>query len=81
MGADGIAISADGSRLDYCPLASRNFYSVDTRMLIDLGIDEAKVACRITNEGDRRGASDANKLQNKLPDKSISVYRRMIPLQ
>lgn len=30
MVSDGIAISADGSRLYYCPLASRRLYSVST---------------------------------------------------
>jgi sugar lactone lactonase YvrE len=58
MGTDGIAISADGSRLYYCPLASRKLYSVDTEMLIDRGIDEAKVSSTVTDEGDRGGAAD-----------------------
>jgi sugar lactone lactonase YvrE len=58
MGTDGIAISADGSRLYYCPLASRRLYSVDTEMLIDSGIDDADVASTVTDEGDRGGASD-----------------------
>lgn len=35
MGSDGIAISADGSRLHYCPLASRRWYSVATDALTD----------------------------------------------
>lgn len=30
MGADGIAIAADGSRLYYCPLAGRRWYSVES---------------------------------------------------
>jgi sugar lactone lactonase YvrE len=58
MGTDGIAINADGSRLYYCPLTSRKLYSVDTRMLIDRGIDEAKVSSTVTDEGDRGGAAD-----------------------
>jgi sugar lactone lactonase YvrE len=74
MGTDGIASSADGSHLYYYPLASRKLYSVDTKMPIDRGTDEAKVATTVTNEGDRRGAFDANKLQTSLPDKSICLY-------
>jgi sugar lactone lactonase YvrE len=36
MGADGIAISADGARLWYCPLASRRWYSVSADRLDQL---------------------------------------------
>lgn len=58
MGADGIAISADGSRLYYCPLASRRLYSVSTDALIDLNQDEAAVAATVADEGDKPGAAD-----------------------
>lgn len=58
MGTDGIAISADGSRLYYCPLASRKLYSVDTEMLMDPELDDSKVSSTVTDEGDRGGASD-----------------------
>lgn len=58
MGADGIAISSDGSRLYYCPLGSRNLYSVDTDSLVDRSLDERKVADTVIDEGDRGGASD-----------------------
>jgi sugar lactone lactonase YvrE len=54
MGADGIAISADGSRLYYCPLASRRWYSVPTDALVDRDGPDP----RVTDEGDRGGASD-----------------------
>jgi sugar lactone lactonase YvrE len=58
MGSDGIAISADGARLYYCPLGSRKFYSVDTDALVNRSLDEKQVAATVTDEGDRGGASD-----------------------
>jgi sugar lactone lactonase YvrE len=58
LGADGIAISSDGSRLYYCPLGSRKLYSVDTDSLVDRSLDERKVADTVVDEGDRGGASD-----------------------
>jgi sugar lactone lactonase YvrE len=54
MGSDGIAISADGTRLYYCPLASRHWYSVTTDALVDRAGPDPEV----TDEGDRGGASD-----------------------
>ncbi len=58
MGADGIAINSDGSRIYYCPLGSRNLYSVSTDALVDNSISEQEVAVTINNHGDRGGASD-----------------------
>jgi sugar lactone lactonase YvrE len=58
MGSDGIAISADGSRLYYCPLGSRKLYSVDTNTLVDRSLDDQKAAETVTDEGDKGGASD-----------------------
>ena len=58
MGADGIAISSDGSRLYYCPLGSRKLYSVATDTLVNRDISEEEVAKTIQNHGDRGGASD-----------------------
>lgn len=57
VGSDGIAISADGSRLYYCPLSSRRFYSVDTAALLDRSLTEDQVAATVTDHGDK-GASD-----------------------
>ncbi len=56
-GADGIAISADGQRLFYCPLSSRRLYSVSVDALVDPALSEAQVAETIANHGDK-GASD-----------------------
>ncbi|MGC5333660.1 L-dopachrome tautomerase-related protein [Micromonospora sp. DT62] len=58
MGADGIAISADGSRLHYCPLASRRWYSVSTDALTDRSTADDQVAASVVDEGDKGGASD-----------------------
>lgn len=58
MGSDGIAISADGARLYYCPLGSRRLWSVATDALADRSLDEEAVAATVRDEGDRGGASD-----------------------
>ena len=58
MGADGIAIAADGSRIYYCPLASRRWYSVDADALCDRTLSDEQVAATVRDEGDKGGASD-----------------------
>lgn len=58
MGSDGIAISADGDRLWYCPLASRRWYSVSTDALLDRAIDDDAVARTVIDEGDKGGGAD-----------------------
>jgi sugar lactone lactonase YvrE len=58
MGADGIAMSADGERLYYCPLGSRKLYSVATEALTNVQVPDNKVADTIIDEGDKGGASD-----------------------
>ncbi|RJK98310.1 gluconolaconase [Vallicoccus soli] len=58
MGADGIAISADGHRLYYCPLASRRLWSVAVGALLDRGMDDATVAETVQDEGDRGSGAD-----------------------
>jgi sugar lactone lactonase YvrE len=90
MGADGIAISADGSRLWYCPLASRRWYSVSTDALIDRSVSDAQVAATVVDEGDKGGASDGletddagrlyvtsgehNAILRRLPDGTIETF-------
>ncbi|MGP4043873.1 L-dopachrome tautomerase-related protein [Streptomyces sp. 2A115] len=44
VGSDGIAISADGKRLFYCPLSSRRLHSVDVDALADPAIPDDEVA-------------------------------------
>jgi len=58
MGADGIALSADGARLWYCPLASRRWYSVSTDALVDRHLSDEEVSATVVDEGDKGGASD-----------------------
>jgi sugar lactone lactonase YvrE len=58
MGSDGIAIAADGSRVYYCPLASRRWYSVDAAALADRSVSDDEVAATVVDEGDKGGASD-----------------------
>jgi sugar lactone lactonase YvrE len=57
IGADGIAISNDGSRLFYCPLASRKLYSVGTDALLNANLSETEVAAAVRDEG-AKPASD-----------------------
>jgi sugar lactone lactonase YvrE len=58
MGSDGIAISATGELLYYCPLASRKLYSVSTKELTDKTSDAQYVSQTVRDEGDKGGASD-----------------------
>ena len=58
MGSDGIAINADGSRLYYCPLASRRLYSVAIDALVERSIDDSAVAATVIDEGDKGGGAD-----------------------
>jgi sugar lactone lactonase YvrE len=55
MGADGIAIDADGGRLFYCCLASRTWWSVSVDALADPDADEAAT---LRNEGDKGSVGD-----------------------
>ncbi|SDY88473.1 Sugar lactone lactonase YvrE [Micromonospora pattaloongensis] len=58
MGSDGIAISADGRRLYYCPLMSRSLYSVEVEALWNRSLDDAAVAGTVVFEGDKGTGSD-----------------------
>ncbi|MEH2083041.1 MAG: L-dopachrome tautomerase-related protein [Nostoc sp.] len=58
LGSDGIAISADGSRLFYCPLASRKLYSVSVDALSNQQMTDAQVAATVEDHGDKGGGSD-----------------------
>ena len=57
IGADGIAISNDGSKLYYCVLSGRQLYSVSLDALSDRNLGEEEVAATIENLGEK-GASD-----------------------
>lgn len=58
IGSDGIAISVDGARLFYCPLASRRWYSVATDALVDRSLDDAAVGDTVIDEGDKGSSGD-----------------------
>nr|WP_322710862.1 L-dopachrome tautomerase-related protein [Nostoc sp. ChiSLP03a]MDZ8212005.1 L-dopachrome tautomerase-related protein [Nostoc sp. ChiSLP03a] len=58
LGSDGIAISADGKRLFYCPLASRKLYSVSVDALSNQQMTDAQVAATVEDHGDKGGGSD-----------------------
>jgi sugar lactone lactonase YvrE len=58
IGADGIAISADGKRLFYCPLAGRRLYSVSVDALANEQLNDSQVAATLIDHGDKGGASD-----------------------
>lgn len=64
LGSDGIAISADGKRLFYCPLASRRLYSVSTDALRNRNTSEAEVAKTVIDHGEK-GMSDGLESDNK----------------
>jgi sugar lactone lactonase YvrE len=58
IGSDGIAISADGKRLFYCPLAGRRLYSVSVDALADPKRADEEVAKTVRDHGDKGGGSD-----------------------
>lgn len=49
--SDGIAISDDGKTLYYCPISSRQLYSVSIDAMMDRSKSEAEVAATIKNLG------------------------------
>jgi len=57
VGADGIAIGADGQRLYYCPLSSRKLFSVSLDALCNRKVSDADVAKTVCEVGEK-GASD-----------------------
>ncbi|UUU19604.1 major royal jelly family protein [Streptomyces sp. DSM 40750] len=50
-GSDGIALSADGTRLYYCPLSSRRLHSVSTDALADPHATDTDVAATVEDHG------------------------------
>ncbi|WP_329429950.1 major royal jelly family protein [Streptosporangium sp. NBC_01495] len=90
MGVDGIAISADGKRLFYCPLMSRHLYSVSADVLADRSVSEEEVAATVVDEGDKGGSADGletddagrvyitnwehNAIMRRLPDGTFETF-------
>jgi len=58
VGADGIAISADGKTLYYSALTSRRLFSVSVDALADQRRSDAEVAATVKDLGDKGGAGD-----------------------
>jgi sugar lactone lactonase YvrE len=83
IGSDGIAISADGKTLYYCPLASRSWYSVSTDALADPDATDAAVAATVKEMPARPFASDGleNDAQGRiyLTDYENNAIRRFNP--
>lgn len=57
-GSDGIAISADGEKLYYCPLSGRTLYSVDTAALRAQGFNSEILAEAAVKNLGQKGMSD-----------------------
>jgi len=57
VSADGIAISADGERLYYCPLSSRRLYSASVEALYDEQASDDAAGATVEDLGEK-GASD-----------------------
>jgi sugar lactone lactonase YvrE len=57
VASDGIALSADGATLYYCPLSSRHLFAIPTALLRDRSASDADVAKAVLDLGEK-GASD-----------------------
>ena len=57
IASDGIALSADGKTLYFCPLSIRHLYSVSTDLLRDENVTDEQLAAAVKDLGEK-GASD-----------------------
>jgi sugar lactone lactonase YvrE len=64
IATDGIALSADGETLYFCPLFSRHLFSVPTALLSDRNVSDAEVAKAVLDLGEK-GASDGLEADDK----------------
>ena len=82
FGSDGIAISADGQRLYYCPLSSRRLYSVSIDALVNGSLSNGQVGEAVLNHGEK-GASDGleSDSENRIyvTDYEHNAIRRLNP--
>ena len=53
IACDGIAVSADGKLVYYCPIASRYLYAVSADALTDFTVSDAAVAATVKNVGEK----------------------------
>jgi sugar lactone lactonase YvrE len=52
-GVDGITLSADSSRLYYCPLTSRRLYSIPTAAISNFKASDDELAAEVRDEGEK----------------------------
>lgn len=64
VASDGIALSADGATLYFCPLSSRHLFSVPTGLLLDHSVSDATVEQSVKDLGEK-GASDGLEADDK----------------
>jgi len=64
VGSDGIAISADGATLYYCPLSSRHLYAIPTKVLLDREASAQTLGAAVVDLGEK-GASDGLEADDK----------------
>lgn len=83
VGADGIALSADGETLYYRPLISHHLYGVSARALADASVSDAEVASTVRDFGDLGFASDGLEADAEgrlyLTDYEHQAIRRLRP--
>ena len=82
VASDGIALSADGETLFYCPLSSRHLFAVPTALLRDRAASEETLAAAVRDLGEK-GASDGLEADDKgrvyAGDYEHNSIRRMTP--
>ena len=82
VGADGIAITNDGSKLYYSVLSGRQLYSVSIDALADETMSDADVAATVENLG-AKGASDGLESDSQghiyITDYEHNAIRRRLP--
>ena len=82
IGADGIAIAPDGSKLYYCVLSGRQLYSVSLDALADKNMSSEEVAATVKNLGEK-GASDGLESDSTgriyITDYEHNAIRRRLP--
>lgn len=61
---DGIALSADGAMLYYCPLSSRRLYGVPTALLRDPSVSDEQLGAHVVDLGEK-GASDGLEVDDR----------------
>lgn len=64
VASDGIAMSADGETLYFCPLSSRHLYSIPTALLLDRNSSKDAVAKAVVDLGEK-GSSDGLESDDK----------------